>query len=61
MFKFDFSVANECDPSNNCADLCAKIDGTDTCACNSGYELVSGTGNCRGRNKDFHNLMTQNI
>ena len=48
-FSF-FIVSNDCDPGHGCDDLCAKIDGTDTCVCYSGYALVAGTEQCQGNN-----------
>lgn len=48
------SVEAECEAAKKqtCQDqMCAKINGTDTCTCKPGYQLASDGTTCNGKNK----------
>lgn len=50
-FIWHFSVEVECDSSfaDTCAQNCARVSGTDTCICSSGYTLASDNTSCDGK------------
>ena len=48
------SVEAECEAAKKqtCQDqMCAKLNGTDTCTCKPGYQLASDGTTCNGKNK----------
>jgi hypothetical protein len=52
LFVFCFTVEAECEPSKKATcqnQKCAKVNGTDTCSCDPGYQLAADGTTCTGK------------